>query len=126
MGVKLKTMEKNKSTSNYKDALKHVNKLKEFYQQIFVFIVFLIFWLLFKQNIIEFVVNKTDNGNSGFLKWLNINITLVPVIWGIILLFQGLYLHKFKLSIFKNWEDKKIKEFMNQEIDNTNNTQLKD
>ena len=112
-------MKRDKNRSKYENALKHVTELKEFYQHLFVYIIFVLLWLIFKENIVEFVVAKTKDVDSGFLHWLRINLTLVPVIWGIGILIHGLYLHKFKLSIFKKWEDKKIKEFMNEDSSTT-------
>ena len=45
----------------------------------------------------------------GFLNWLHINLNLVPILWGIGLFIQYLYVHRFELTFFKNWEEKKIK-----------------
>jgi len=108
-------MKTNNNNSKYEKALKHVMELKEFYQHLIVYVIFLIIWLIFKNQIIEFIVLKTPNVESGFLNWLNINIALVPIIWGIALLIQFLYIHRFKLAFFKNWEEKKIRELIEKD-----------
>ena len=107
-------MKKNINSTKHEDALEHVTRLREFYQQVFVYIIFVIVWLNFKNNIIAFVRTHTDNVDNNFLNWLNINIILVPVLWGIIILIYGLYLNKFKLSFLKKWEEKKLKKIMNK------------
>lgn len=101
--------------SKYEKALKHITEIKEFYQHLMVYLVFVVLWLIFKENIVELVVSKTDNLDSGFLRWLRINITIIPILWGIGIFIHWLYLYKLKFSLFKKWEDKKIKEFMSKE-----------
>ncbi len=98
--------------NTYERALRYIGEIKEFYQHLIVYAIFLIAWLVFKNQIIEFVVTNSSNTDSGFLNWLTINVSLVPILWGIGLIFQFLYLNRFKLSFFKNWEEKKIKELI--------------
>ena len=74
-------MEKNKKTIHYEDALKHVNDVKTFYLNIFVYVIFVAIGLLFKANLLEFVLNNTDNLDPRFLHWLHINLILVPIVW---------------------------------------------
>ena len=107
-------MKKNMNSTKYEDALEHVTWLREFYQHVFVYIIFVIVWLNFKNNIIAFIRTHTDNVDNNFLSWVNINIILVPVLWGIAILIYGLYLHKFNLSIINKWEEKKLKKIMNK------------
>ncbi|MET2985013.1 2TM domain-containing protein [Aureibaculum conchae] len=103
------------SMSKYESALKHVRELKEFYQHLAVYIIFLIAWLIFKNQIIEFIIEKTPDIEYGFLHWLKINIALVPILWGVGILIQFLYISRFKLSVFKKWEEKKIKEIIEKD-----------
>lgn len=103
------------NVSKYEKALKHVIELKEFYQHLTIYIIFLIGWSLFKSQIIEFVIIKTPNVESGFLNWLKINIALVPILWGVGLIIQFLYINRFKLSVLKKWEEKKIKEIIEKD-----------
>ena len=114
-GNKLAIMKNHKNNTKYENALKHVKELKEFYQHFFIYITFVVVWLLFKEQIITFIIAKTENTDSGFMNWLNINVALVPVLWGIGVLIQGLYVYRLKFSIFKDWESRKIKEFMEEE-----------
>ncbi len=108
-------MKTQNNSTKYSDALKHITALKEFYQHLFVYAIFIVIWFIYKEDIVEFVVAKTPNFDSGFLYWLNINIALVPVLWAIGILIQWLYINNFKFSLFKKWEDKKLMELMNEE-----------
>jgi len=38
-----------------------------------------------------------------------------PFFWGIGLAFHGLYVFQFQSKWFKNWEEKKIKEYMDKD-----------
>ncbi len=108
-------MKNHKINTKYENALKHVKELKEFYQHLFIYIIFVVVWLLFKEQIITFVIAKTETTDSGFMYWLNINVALIPVLWGIGVLIHGLYVYRLKFSIVKDWESRKIKEFMEEE-----------
>ena len=108
-------MKNHKIDTKYEEALKHVKDLKEFYQHLLVYIIFVVVWLLFKEQIITFVIEKTESTDSDFMYWLNINVAITPVLWGMGVLIHGLYVHRFKFSFFKHWESRKIKEFMEEE-----------
>ena len=101
--------------SKYQKAIERIKDLKEFYQHLFVYIIFVILWLIFKDLIIDFVIRKTESTNSDFLRWLNINIVVVPVLWGIGLTFHALYVYRFNNLFIKKWEEKKIAEYMNED-----------
>ncbi len=109
-------MKNHKINTKYENALKHVKELKEFYQHLFIYIIFVVVWLLFKEQIITFVIAKTETTDSGFMYWLNINVALIPVLWGIGVLIHGLYVYRLKFSIVKDWESRKIKEFIKKVI----------
>ena len=94
--------------TKYENALKHVKGLKEFNHHLFIYIVFNAILLLSKGKIMQFILTKTENLDEGFLLWLNINIWFIPIAWGIGLLIHGFCV--YKISFFKDWENKKIKE----------------
>lgn len=45
-----------------------------------------------------------------------------PFFWGIGLLFHGLWVFTHKFTFAKNWEERKIKEYMEKEDEEYNNT----
>jgi len=104
-----------KKYQKYEQAVKHVRELKEFYQHLVVFIGFVIALLFFKERIVNFILENTENTSSGFLEWIHININLIPVLWGVSVLIHGFYAYRLKFVFFKDWEDKKIQELMKEE-----------
>jgi len=108
-------MKDHNTSTKYEDALKHVKELKEFYRHLFFYIIFVIVLLLFKEHIITYFIAKTETTDSDFIYWININVVVTPVLWGIGVLIHGLYVYRLKFSIFKSWESRKIKEFMEEE-----------
>lgn len=45
-----------------------------------------------------------------------------PFFWGIGLFFHGLYVFQHKFSIFRDWEERKIKEYMEKDEEEFKNT----
>ncbi|MEO9570142.1 MAG: 2TM domain-containing protein [Polaribacter sp.] len=89
-----------------------VKEIKEFYKNVVIFIIvnmFLTFVWKFSFKIFgDFVISNHFN-EDGFVH--------IPIwlIWGFFLLFSGLKTFGY-LNIFgKNWEERKIKEFMNKD-----------
>ncbi len=103
----------------YERAVKHVRELKEFYQHLVVYIGFVIALFVFKIRIIAFVLAKTEQTGSEFLEWIHINIVLIPFIWGVSVLIHGIYVYRLKFILFKDWENKKMKELMKEEEERT-------
>ena len=100
----------------YDRAKKRMKQIKGFYSHVKVYLivnVLIILARIYAGNYINF-----DAQDEGFRDWLNWNIMLTPILWGIVLLIHGISVNRFKLKLFKDWEDKKIKEY----IDKENNT----
>jgi uncharacterized integral membrane protein len=98
-------MERNTNTElQYQQALKQVKKIKGFYIHLFVYLIInLIFVIINFQNL--------DQGESYF-QWKNF---ATAICWGIGLLAHALSTF-LPLWIFGlNWEDRKIKEFMERD-----------
>ena len=84
---------------NYERAKKRVNQLKGFYTSLIVYIVVIIFLA---------VVNYlTSPGVWWFL--------IVAFIWGIFIVAQGISIYRKRGLFSKEWEDRKIKEYMEEE-----------
>ena len=84
---------------NYERAKKRVNQLKGFYTSLIVYIVVIIFLA---------VVNYlTSPGIWWFL--------IVAFIWGIFIVAQGISLYRKRGLFSKEWEDRKIKEYMEED-----------
>ncbi len=84
---------------NYERAKKRVNQLKGFYTSLIVYIVVIIF--------LGVVNYLTSPGVWWFL--------IVAFIWGIFVVAQGISIYRKRGLFSKEWEDKKIKEYMEQD-----------
>ena len=97
----------NYNESKYNKAKKRVKEVKDFYIHLTVYITI---------NLILIIINL-GIFQSGFTdikipKW---PIFTTPLFWGIGLFFHGLHVFKGSFSFFKDWENRKIKEFMEKE-----------
>jgi len=89
----------------YENAKKRVEKEKGFYNHLTAYIII---------NIALLFVNSNFS-HEGFNRWLDWNLYITPVLWGIGLLFHGISVFA-KTPIFgKKWEENKIKEYMNKD-----------
>ena len=88
----------------YEQALKQVKKIKGFYTHAAVYVVI---------NIMIFIVNIQNlNVGENYFQWKNFS---TAIFWGIGLLAHGLSTFGPNWFLGKNWEENKIKEFMEEE-----------
>jgi len=111
-----------KKFTKYEEALKHVEKIRGFHRHVIVYFIFNIIIVVLGYKFANFVLDTTPNHEKGFVDWIHINVWSTPVLWGIGLLIHGLYVYRFKVSFFKGWEERKIKELMSEEDIIQNNT----
>ncbi|NNC69651.1 MAG: 2TM domain-containing protein [Flavobacteriaceae bacterium] len=107
--------------NSYEKARAQVKRLKGFYNHLFIYVIFLIVWFLFAENILGLLRDSVGHSDAGFYRWAGVNLWLNPLIWGVIVLIHGVYVFGFKPSFFKNWEERKIEEYMNEERTESNN-----
>ena len=97
----------NYKEKKYKKAKKRVKEVKDFYMHLTVYITV---------NLILIIINLGvfQSGFSGIEipKW---PMFTTPFFWGIGLFFHGLHVFKNSFKIFKDWENRKIKEYMAKE-----------
>lgn len=91
-------------------AQKRVKAIKGFYSEVLLFILITCLLFLFKGEITGLFGNIGHNIN--FLKWLDLNLMLVPLWWGIILLIKAKCIFKYKLGFMEKWEQRQIKKYM--------------
>ncbi|MGB1042572.1 MAG: 2TM domain-containing protein [Tenacibaculum sp.] len=96
----------------YLQAKKRVAKQKSFYNHLQVFIIIMVLLFFFSNMIFNFFESYIQNPNT--LKWAKANIWVNALLWAIGLLIHGLFAFNVKNAFLKNWEKKKITEFMNQ------------
>lgn len=103
------------SNEKYERAKKRVEEEKGFYRHLFIYIVINIGLQLFYSGVFW------DFDVLGHAPWW-VRFT-TPIFWGLSLLIHGIYVFKgFRfLKTFKNWEDRKIQEFMDEEEEGFSN-----
>lgn len=94
----------NNNEIQYAEAKKQVKRIKGFYTHLTIYIVI---------NIFVFIVNAREipEGES-LLQWRTL---MTPFFWGIGLLVHGINVFLPNIILGKNWEERKIKELMEQE-----------
>lgn len=96
-------------------AKKRVEELKQFYSHVRVYILVNILLLLLKGEFIDFFTGKTEEIDPNFLYWIDLNVIITPVLWGIALLIHGLYAYRYKFGFIRNWEQRQIQRFLEEE-----------
>lgn len=106
MDINLGMME-NFNKEKYDRATKKVKKIKDFYNHLTVYIIINSLLILFHLGIF-----KTGAFDIDYIGW---SMFTTPFFWGIGLFFHWFTVFQDKFRFFKNWEDRKMKEFMDQE-----------
>jgi hypothetical protein len=99
----------NEEKIRYEQAIKKVKKIKSFYTHAAVYVVI---------NIMIIIVNIQNlNAQESYFQWENFS---TAIFWGIGLLAHGTSTFGPNLFLGKNWEEKKIKEYMDLEKEKKN------
>ncbi|MEN8788919.1 MAG: 2TM domain-containing protein [Flavobacteriaceae bacterium] len=104
-------------------AKKKVEELKKFYAHVRVYIVINVLILLLRGHLLDFLMGKTDTYDPGFAHWIDLNALITPIFWGIGLLFHGIYVYRHKFGFLKQWEERQIRKFIEEEDERTNRYQ---
>ena len=100
---------KDYKNSKYGRAKKKVDDIKGFYSHLTVYIIVNLAIIAVRIGIFN------ENGiDVDIPAW---TIFTTPFFWGIGLFFHGLWVFSDKLSFIRNWEDRKIREFMKEDED---------
>ena len=100
------------SETNYLQAEKKVKRIKNFYNHLQIFVIMMVVLAVFSNTIFSFFENYIHN--AGTLKWVRANIWVNSLLWAFGVLIHGLYVFKSKITFLDAWENKKVKEFMNE------------
>jgi hypothetical protein len=91
----------NYNEEKYNRAKKRVKKVKEFYNHLTVYIVVNVFLLIIQMGWFENGMIRLD--------YPSLSMFSTPFFWGIGLFFHGLYVFQDGITIFKKWEERKLK-----------------
>lgn len=98
----------------YAWAQKQVKRIKGFYSHLTVYIVINLLLLIGRLIVLPYYVDMDNLGADG-ISWININVYGTTIIWGIAVLIHGLSVHMSRIKFLNRWEERKIKEFMDEE-----------
>ena len=88
----------------YREAQKRVKRIKGFYTHAIIYIVI---------NIMVFISNAREiPAGESIIQWRTL---MTPITWGIGLLAHGLSVFVPNIILGKDWEERKIREFMEKE-----------
>jgi len=104
----------NYEEDKYAKAKKKVEDIKGFYSHLTVYIVVNIFLILIQMGVITRGFDGIDIPSWSMLS--------TPFFWGIGLLFHGLYVFQDRFTMFRSWEERKIKEYMEKDEEEFKNT----
>ncbi|MCW5519772.1 2TM domain-containing protein [Aureitalea sp. L0-47] len=98
----------NKESEKYQKAKKRVDEIKGFYTHLTIY--------LFVNAFLMVIATGIFDGLESFHvpHWEHFT---TPFFWGIGLAFHGLYVFQFKTGFFKKWEERKIKEYMDKDLE---------
>ena len=99
-------------------AKKRVEELKGFFKHVKGFIIVNLLLLFIRSGILNFVTINGQPLDDYVLRWVDLNFILTPVLWGIGLIIHGIYVYRYKFTFLKNWEEKQIKKFMDEDQQN--------
>jgi hypothetical protein len=104
-------MESNISKENYKKLEERVKRIKRFYNHLQVFVIVITLLLFFSDAIIAFFEARISNAN--LINWIKVNFWVNPIIWGVVVLFHGIYAYKSKVNFLGARGNKNGSELIN-------------
>lgn len=110
----LRLVMKNQSTK-YERAAKRVKELKGFYDHIKVFLVINGMLFAFRFGWFDFILPDGFPLKPYYFNWLTTHL----ILWLAIIVIHGLLVFRNKISFFKQWEERQIKKFMEEDKQET-------
>ena len=101
-------------------AQKKVNEIKSFYGHLKAYIIINVLLILLQTEIVDVILDRNQNLDPAFFEWVDLNIIITPLLWGIGLTIHGLYVYRHKFTFLKSWEERQIRKFMEEDEANQN------
>jgi hypothetical protein len=99
---------------NYIKARKRIDRIKDYYAHLILFVLGSALLLLLKGNLLGWVESKGIR-DAEILKWVEWNIIFVPILWGLVLLVAAFFVFRGKSSFLKRWEERQMRKFMEED-----------
>ncbi len=97
--------------TKYERAAKRVKELKGFYNHIKIFVFINGFFYLLRSGVLDSLLFKDIHMEAYYFDWVHVNV----LIWLLILVVHGLFTYRNRLPFLKNWEERQIKKYMEEE-----------
>lgn len=110
-------IERPEDYDRYQRALKKVEAIKGFYGHLQAYLIVNGIFILGRL-LGPFVISIPELGPDAW-RWIDINIFGMPVVWGIGLAIHGLVVFRYKIPVLKDWEERKIRQIMEDENSNS-------
>lgn len=94
-------------------AQKRVEALKGFYKHLLVYCIVNVTLFILRGDVLQFFQNESTDKN--FIEWVDWNILIIPILWGIGLLFHAAKAFQYKLKFIANWEKRQLEKFSKEQ-----------
>lgn len=97
------------------EAKKKVAEIKSFHAHLRAYIIVNLLILVLRSGFLNSLFESSEHFDPQFLNWLDWNIILTPLLWGIGLAIHGLCVYQYKFRFIKSWEERQIRKYMEDE-----------
>ena len=94
--------------AKYLRAKKRIEQIKKFYKHVMIYLIVNLFISFFK------VRDYMREGDTFMEALENLDVYIVWIIWGFFLLLQAVKTFNANMILGSDWEERKIKEYMNE------------
>lgn len=102
-------------TTKYQRAKKRVAQMQGFYHHLLVYLIINVALLVIRPMAVNWVRNGSGTAEPGFVEWVDLNILITPLLWGLVLGFHYLAVFGINFPPVRRWEEKKIKALINKD-----------
>jgi putative copper export protein len=103
-----------KEMENYIKARKRIDRIKDYYAHLILFVLGSALLLLLKGNLLRWVESEGIK-DPDVLNWVEWNIIFVPILWGLVLLVAAFFVFRGKSNFLKRWEERQMRKFMEKD-----------
>ncbi len=98
------------------EAQKRVKEIKGFYNHLTAYIIVNLALIILRIPVVIFFMDRLgENADKGFVEWIDLNVLITPLVWGIGLFIHFIVVFGKKSQFIRNWEERKIQEFLQEE-----------
>jgi len=96
-------------------AKKRVDEIRGFYYHLTVYLIVNLILLIFRTRIVLFFFDVNKAPETGFSEWVDLNILITPLLWGVALFIHYVVIFGMKPRFIRNWEKRKLEQFLKEE-----------